>query len=100
MEDGKIPEYLLASSAFPGFQSPEIAGKKYIDGGVYDNIPYTMARKRGYRRLIVIDISGIGIKRKLNVEGEPPSISKTPSIWEVSWTSAGTSGQILQAGIP
>ena len=69
MEEGRIPDYLLASSAFPGFQSPEIAGKKYIDGGVYDNIPYTMARKRGYRNLIVIDISGIGVKRKLNVEG-------------------------------
>ena len=69
MEEGKILDYLLASSAFPGFQSPEIAGKKYIDGGVYDNIPYTMARQRGYNHLIVIDISGVGAKRKLKVEG-------------------------------
>ena len=69
MERGHLLDYLLASSAFPGFEQPEIAGKKYIDGGVYDNIPYTMAQKRGYKRIIVIDISGLGIKRKLDIQG-------------------------------
>ena len=69
MEDGRLIDYLLASSAFPGFERPEIAGKKYIDGGVFDNVPYTMAQKRGYKRIIVIDISGLGVKRKLNMHG-------------------------------
>ncbi len=69
MEPGTIPDYLMASAAFPGFQSAEIAGKNYIDGGVYDNIPYSMARRRGYRRIIVIDISGIGMRQKLQIEG-------------------------------
>ena len=69
MEEGRLIDYLLASSAFPGFEQPEIAGKKYIDGGVFDNVPYTMAQQRGYKRIIVIDISGLGVKRKLNVDG-------------------------------
>jgi len=69
MEQGKLIDYLMASSAFPGFERPEIAGKKYIDGGFWDNIPYAMARKRGYRKLIVIDISGAGINRRPDIAG-------------------------------
>jgi NTE family protein len=74
MEDGTIADYLLASSAVPGFQTPKIKGERFIDGGVYDNLPYTMARKRGYRRLIVVDVSGIGIKRR-------PDIVNTETIY-------------------
>ena len=69
MEEGELINYVLASSAFPGFERPEIGGKKYIDGGVYDNIPYAMARSRGYKNIIVVDISGIGVKKKMNIEG-------------------------------
>ena len=69
MEEGELINYLLASSALPGFEQPEIAGKKYIDGGVYDNIPYNMARQRGYRKIIVSDISGMGVRRKMDISG-------------------------------
>ena len=69
MEEGKLVDYIMASAAFPGFQSPVIEGKKYIDGGIYDNIPYAMARKRGYKRLIISDISGSGRNRKPEIEG-------------------------------
>jgi NTE family protein len=68
MEEGRVVDYVMASAAFPGFQRPVIEGKKYMDGGLYDNIPYSMARKRGYRRLIVSDISGAGRNRKPDVE--------------------------------
>jgi NTE family protein len=69
MGSGHLIDYLLASAALPGFELPEINGKKYIDGGVYDNIPYTMAQQRGYKRIIIVDISGLGVKRKLDIEG-------------------------------
>ena len=69
MEPGELVSYTMASSAFPGFEQPEIAGKRYMDGGVFDNIPFAMARNRGYRSIIVIDISGMGINRKPNVIG-------------------------------
>lgn len=69
MDEGKLVDYLMASAAFPGFRQPVIAGKKYVDGGMYDNIPYAMARRRGYRRIIVSDISGAGRNRKPEIEG-------------------------------
>jgi NTE family protein len=69
MEEGKLVDYLMASAAFPGFEQPVIAGKKYVDGGIHDNIPYAMARKRGWRRVIISDISGMGRNRKPEIEG-------------------------------
>ncbi|MHB0855316.1 MAG: patatin-like phospholipase family protein [Rectinema subterraneum] len=69
MEQGSVVDYLLASSAFPGFKNPKIEGKSFIDGGIYDNIPYAMARKRGYRRIIVSDLSGMGRTRKPDIAG-------------------------------
>ncbi len=69
MEEGTLIEYLMASSAFPGFAHPVIDGKKFIDGGVYDNIPYKLARSRGYKKIIIIDISGLGRNKRPNIEG-------------------------------
>ena len=69
MEEGELINYVMASAAFPGFSAPEIAGKKYVDGGLYDNIPYRMARKRGYRKIILVDISGIGLNRRPKTDG-------------------------------
>ncbi|MFA6507967.1 MAG: patatin-like phospholipase family protein [Treponemataceae bacterium] len=69
MEEGRLIDYLMASSALPGFSAPEIDGKKYADGGLWDNIPYAMARKRGYTRIIVIDISGVGLNRRPDIAG-------------------------------
>lgn len=68
MRPGTLIDYLMASSAFPGFENPQIEGKRYVDGGVYDNIPYEMARKRGYRRIIISDVSGIGRNRQPKIE--------------------------------
>jgi len=69
MKEGEVLDYIMASSAFPGFDSPKIGGKTFIDGGVYDNMPYGMARRRGYKKIIVVDISGLGVNRPLNIEG-------------------------------
>jgi NTE family protein len=69
MEEGAIVDYVMASAAFPGFEQTVIAGDKYADGGLYDNIPYAMARRRGYRRIIVSDISGVGRNRKPEIAG-------------------------------
>lgn len=69
MEHGRLLDYIMASAAFPGFTPPEIGGKKFVDGGLYDNIPYAMAKKRGYRRIIVSDMSGAGRNRRPDIEG-------------------------------
>jgi NTE family protein len=63
---GQLVDFLLASSAFPGFAGPDIDGKRYIDGGLHDNLPLEMAKKRGYRKFIVVDISAGSNARKLD----------------------------------
>ncbi|MDP3178770.1 MAG: patatin-like phospholipase family protein [Spirochaetaceae bacterium] len=69
MEEGSLVDHLMASAAFPGFESPVIEGKSYVDGGLYDNIPYETARRRGYRKIIVVDVSGPGRNRRPSIEG-------------------------------
>lgn len=69
MESGELINYVMASAAFPGFERPKIDGKSYVDGGLYSNVPYAMARKRGYRRIILVDISGLGLNRRPKTEG-------------------------------
>ncbi len=66
---GLLADYLLASASFPAFRMAEIQGKRFADGGIFDNIPFRMARSRGYRRIIVVDISGLGVNRKPDVVG-------------------------------
>lgn len=69
MDPGNLIKYVMASAAFPGFERPEINGDKYIDGGLFDNIPYAMAKRRGYRKIILVDISGIGFSPRPKTEG-------------------------------
>jgi NTE family protein len=69
MEKGQLVDYVLASSAFPGFDQPVIGGKRHIDGGVSNNIPFDLATSRGYRNIIVVDLAGIGVNRRINTRG-------------------------------
>ena len=69
IEGGFLADYLYASASFPAFRNAEIKGDKYIDGGIFDNIPYAMLKNRGYRRIIIVDISGPGNNRKPDVIG-------------------------------
>lgn len=65
MPDGTLIDYLMASARFPGLNNQGPDDSQYLDGGVYDNAPLGMLRKKGINRLIVIDISsrkGIGHK--------------------------------------
>ncbi len=65
IEDGRLIDYLMLSARFPGLQNESPDGAKYLDGGVYDNAPVGMLRKRGINRFIVVDISnmkGVGHK--------------------------------------
>lgn len=66
---GQLVEYLLGSASLPGFKSIEIDNKKLVDGGVYDNIPFAMIKERGYKNIIVLDISGLGINKRPDTLG-------------------------------
>lgn len=66
--EGKIVDYLLASSCFPTFKRYEIDDKKFIDGGVYDNIPISMLIDKGIKNIIAVDVSGPGLTRKVDTK--------------------------------
>ncbi len=69
MEEGTLVDYIMASTAIPGFKRSTIHGKTFLDGGLVDNIPFEMALKRGYRDIIVVDISGLGVNKRPRSEG-------------------------------
>ena len=61
----EMTDYLLASSCFPIFKPQKIGNEEYLDGGLYDNIPINMLLEKGYKNIIVGDIAGVGLKRKM-----------------------------------
>ena len=67
MPEGQLVDYLLASANIPLAQNIGPEGEKYLDGGAYDNTPVMTLKKRGYNRLIIVDISNIkGVAHSLN----------------------------------
>ena len=65
--DGQLVNYLLASANIPLATNIGPEGERYLDGGAYDNTPLMTLKKRGYNRLIIVDISNIkGVAHNLN----------------------------------
>jgi len=48
--------YIMASSALPGLRSVKLDDHVYLDGGIGDNLPFDMLRRRGLRNIIAIDL--------------------------------------------
>ena len=70
IEEGKLIDYLLASSAFfPAMQGQIIHDAVYIDGGYYDNVPIELAIQRGAQDVIAIDLHAPGMHRKVRESG-------------------------------
>lgn len=67
--EGQLIDYLMASACFPAFKPKEIDNKRFIDGGVYDNIPISLITEKGIKNIIVVDISGVGMPKKVDTDG-------------------------------
>ena len=65
---GQIVDYLLASASLPAFQPLEIDGKRFIDGAFYDNMPISLLQDKGIKNVITVDVSGLGLIRKVKEE--------------------------------
>jgi NTE family protein len=63
--EGKLIDYLLASSCFPTFKPHRIDNKRYVDGGIYDNIPVSLILEK-CRNIIMVDVSGLGRIKKVD----------------------------------
>ncbi|MFW5780840.1 MAG: patatin-like phospholipase family protein [Bacillota bacterium] len=51
---GMLHDYIMASAYFPAFRIDPIQGKKYLDGGAYDNLPINPLIRKGYDEIIAI----------------------------------------------
>jgi len=63
--EGLLVDYVLASANFPAFKREEIGNELFIDGGVYSNIPLFMARERGFKEVVAVDVMGLRIGNSL-----------------------------------
>lgn len=82
---GKLVDYMLASSAFaPFLRARTIDGEKYIDGGFHDNLPRRLAARMGAGEIVEVDLDSLGFDRPL---GEEHAHIKVTSI--SSWHDLG-----------
>jgi NTE family protein len=66
--NGKLVDYIMASASFPAFKSEMIDGKKFIDGGIYNNLPINLALEKNYSNIIAVRTFGVGRNRKFNTK--------------------------------
>ncbi len=78
----KDMEYLRASGSMPLVSKVvEIHGKKYLDGGVADSIPYVWAKENGYDRIIVVETRPIDyVKNESNMTPFKMKYKKYPNL--------------------
>ncbi|MFA9423652.1 MAG: patatin-like phospholipase family protein, partial [Sedimentibacter sp.] len=62
---GKLVDFLIASANLPAFKMEEMDGKKYLDGGFYNNLPIDLLAKKGYKDIIAVRTMAMGIVRKV-----------------------------------
>lgn len=67
--EGQLVDYLLASACFPSFKPIEIDNKRFIDGGIYNNVPISLVLEKGIRDIIVVDISNNGLPKNIDLKG-------------------------------
>ena len=65
---GKLVDFLIASANLPAFKIEEMDGKKYLDGGFYNNLPIDILAKKGYKEIIAVRTMAIGIVRKIKAK--------------------------------
>lgn len=54
IEQGRLVDYLIASSSLPIFQMNTMDDKLYLDGMFCDNMPISMLEDKGYKDIVVI----------------------------------------------
>lgn len=59
-------DFILASCSLPIFKAQKIGNFEFIDGAFYDNIPINMAIQKGFKNIIVVDINGTGLNRRMD----------------------------------
>jgi NTE family protein len=54
--ENRLIDFIMASTRFPGLQKVKIDGRRFIDGGAAENVPISMLRDLGIRRIFAVDL--------------------------------------------
>lgn len=65
---GKLVDFLIASANLPAFKIEEMDGKKYLDGGFYNNLPIDILANKGYKDIIAVRTMAMGVVRKVKIK--------------------------------
>lgn len=68
--EGLLEDFLLASAYLLGFKNETLHGKRYMDGGVVNNVPLNSLLKRGYENIIQVRIYGPGRVPRVKIPEE------------------------------
>ena len=98
--EGTLEDFLLASAYLIGFKNERIQGKKYIDGGVVNNVPLNSLVKRGYEDIIAVRIYGPGREPRVRMpqEGEKYEIAPRVKLGSIIEFSGKRSRQNMTIG--
>lgn len=80
----KLADYILASCFLPIFKFEKLIDDHYyIDGGFYDNSPVNLWLQKGYDKVYVISLKGIGVKRPPLEKGKVIYIKPSRSLGSI-----------------
>ena len=97
--EGKLVDYIMASASFPGFSSATIDGKKYIDGGLYNNCPVNLLDALGYEEIIAVRVGSPGIvNRRIKTMSNVKLISPTQRLGRLMHFSSDSSIANIRLG--
>jgi len=64
-DHGSLPRAVRASSTIPMIFYPvEFEGRQLVDGGFLDNLPVQVARRLGFERAVLVDVSNVHLPDK------------------------------------
>lgn len=68
IEQGQMADFLIASAYFLAFKNEKLHGKRYLDGGGFDNVPIQILLDKEYQDIIIIRIYGLGFDSEKKVK--------------------------------
>ncbi len=95
---GTLLEYVAASANHPSFERLVIDGDEYIDGAVYDNIPIHPLYKRGYQKIIAVNLHTVIDLKSLEGPYELIEISPRINLGSVMFPDPKTIEQNINLG--
>lgn len=84
MNKEKIKDYIIASSFLPFFKKEKLIDDNYyLDGGFNDFGPVNMMLKKGYKKVYLVKVHGVGISRKYDKNADVVVIESKRNLGKV-----------------